>query len=79
MPLCTVRICGGVKKGTMRKFVVSYHNLLKRTIGLSKYESTSATCAFFSVPSCGEILRGMMKVTWCTDLQSGAHGLSVCM
>ena len=30
------------KKGTMRKFAISYHNLLKRVIGLSKYESPVA-------------------------------------
>ena len=32
--------------------LVSYHNLLKRTIGLSKFESTIMTCAFFRVQNC---------------------------
>ena len=42
------------------KFAISYHNLLKRVIGLSKYESTSMTCASNRVSSCAEVLRNVI-------------------
>ena len=48
------------KKDTMKRFIVSYHNILKRVIGLSKYESTSATCTFFRVQSCEAVIRNLM-------------------
>ena len=44
----------------MRKFAISYHNLLKHVIGLSKYESTSVACPFNHVPSCAEVLHNLM-------------------
>ena len=48
---CTSMYCSHLwwnfRKGTMTKFVTCYHNLLKRSLGLSKFESTSATCAYF--------------------------------
>ena len=45
------------RKETMNRLIVSYHNLLKRIIGLSKYESASMTCAFFRVQNCESVLR----------------------
>ena len=48
------------RKDTMKRFVVSYHNILKRFIGLSKYESTSATCTYFRVFSCESVMRNLM-------------------
>ena len=61
---CTPMYCSQLwwcyRKKTMARFVTSYHNLLKRTLGLSKYESTSATCAFFGVSSCEAVIRGLI-------------------
>ena len=44
------------KKDTMKRFIVSYHNILKRVIGLSKYESMSATCTYFRAQSCEAVV-----------------------
>ena len=48
----------------MAKFQTSYHNVLKLFLGLSKFESTSQTCAAASVPSCGCIIRRMYFKFW---------------
>ena len=34
------------------KLQITYHNILKRNIGQSKYDSTSATCAFTNTQCC---------------------------
>ena len=73
---CTSMYCSHLwwnfRKGSMTKFVTSYHNLLKRILGLSKFESTSASCAYFRVPSCEAVLRNMiyrfmMRVDRCSN------------
>ena len=37
---------------SVTKLHITYHNILKRNIGLSKYESTSATCAYTNTQCC---------------------------
>ena len=37
---------------SVTKRQITYHNILKRNIGLSKYESTSATCTFTNTQCC---------------------------
>ena len=37
-PMYCAQLWWNYKKETMRRFVVSYHNILKRVIGLSKYD-----------------------------------------
>ena len=48
------------RKATMNRLIVSYHNLLKRLIGLSKFESTSMTCAYFRVLNCESVFRKLI-------------------
>ena len=59
-PLYCAHLWWNYKKGTMTQFAVSYHSLLKRVIGLSKFESTSATCAIFRVQSCASVIRNLI-------------------
>ena len=42
---------------TMQTIKIAYHNVLKKFIGLSKFESTSLTCALYNVKSFGELVR----------------------
>ena len=42
--LYTPHLWWNYKKMSVTKLQITYHNILKRNIGLSKYESTSATC-----------------------------------
>ena len=37
---------------SVNKLQITFHNILKRNIGLSKYDSTSATCAFTNTQCC---------------------------
>ena len=59
-PMYCAQLWWDFRRATMKRFVVSYHNILKRVIGLSKYESTSATCTFFRVQSCNSVMRNLM-------------------
>ena len=40
-----LQVVNGGNQGISPIFQITYHNILKMNIGLSKYESTSATCA----------------------------------
>ena len=44
--LYTPHLWWNYKKISVTKLQITYHNILKRNIGPSKYESTSATCTF---------------------------------
>ena len=44
--LYTPHLWCNYKKMSVTKLQITYHNILKRNIGRSKYESTSATCTF---------------------------------
>ena len=48
------------EKVYVTKFVTSYHNLLKRILGLSQFESTSTTCTYFRVPPCEAMLHNLI-------------------
>ena len=42
------------------KLHITFHNILKRNIGLSKYESTSATCAYTNTQCCQTTIRNIV-------------------
>ena len=50
--LYTPHLWWNYKKMSVTKLHITYHNILKRNIGLSKYESTSATCAYTNTQCC---------------------------
>ena len=81
---CTSMYCSHLwwnfRKGTMKKFVTCYHNLLKRSLGLSKFESTSATCAYFGVPSCEAVIRSFVyRFMTRADRSSNALMSAICL
>ena len=45
---------------SITKLHITYHNILKRNIGLSKYESTSATCAYTNTQCCQSTIRNLI-------------------
>ena len=42
------------------KLQITYHNILKMNIGLSKYESTSATGAITNTQCCQSVIRNLV-------------------
>ena len=81
---CTPMYCSHLwwnfRKGTMTKFVTCYHNLLKRALGLSKFESTSATCTYFGVSSCEAVIRGLIyRFMTRVDRSSNAIMSAICL
>ena len=47
------------KKMSICKLQITYHNILKMNIGLSKYESTSATFAITNNQCCQSVIRNL--------------------
>ena len=48
------------KKMSICKLQITYHNILKMNIGLSKCESTSATCAITNTQCCQSVIRNLV-------------------
>ena len=48
------------KKMSIGKLQITYHNILKMNIGLSKYESTSATCAITNTQCCQSVILNIL-------------------
>ena len=44
---------------------ITYHNILKMNIGLSKFESTSATCAITNTQFCQSVIRNLVYKLFC--------------
>ena len=59
------------KKMSVTKLHNTYHNILKRNIGLSKYESTSATCAYTNTQCCQSTIRNIVFKFVCRLNKSG--------
>ena len=58
--LYTPHLWWNYKKMSVTKLQITYHNILKRNIGLSKYESTSATCTFTNTQCCQSTIRNLV-------------------
>ena len=58
--LYTPHLWWNYRKMSVTKLHITYHNILKRNIGLSKYESTSATCAYTNTQSCQSTIRNLV-------------------
>ena len=58
--LYTPHLWWNYKKMSVTKLHITYHNILKRNIGLSKYESTSATCADTNTQCCKSTIRNLV-------------------
>ena len=58
--LYTPHMWRNYKKMSVTKLHITYHNILKRNIGLSKYESTSATSAYTNTQCCQSTIRNLV-------------------
>ena len=63
--LYTPHLWWNYKKMSVSKLQISFHNILKRNIGLSKYDSTSATCAFTNTQCCQSTIRNLIFKFMC--------------
>ena len=45
---------------SVTKLHITYHDILKRNIGLSKYESTSAKCSYTNTQCCQSTIRNIV-------------------
>ena len=50
---------------SVSKLQITFHNMLKRNIGLSKYDSTSATCAYTNTQCCQYTIRNLIFKFMC--------------
>ena len=53
------------KKISICKLQTTYHNILEMNIGLSKYGSTSATCAITDTQCCQSLIRKLVYIFVC--------------
>ena len=58
-PMYTAQLWCRYKKATMQKLQTTYHSVLKRLLGLSKYESTSVLFATVDLRTCEGVLRNL--------------------
>ena len=58
--LYTAHLWWRYKSGTIRKFRIAYHNILKLLLGFSKYSSNGVICTVFDVPSCSAVVRNLV-------------------
>ena len=58
--LYTSHLWWNYKKISVTKLQITYHSILKRNIGLSKYESISATCVFTNKQCCQSTIRNLV-------------------
>ena len=58
--LYTPHLLWNYKKMSVSKLQITFHNILKRNIGISKYDSTSATCAFTNTQCCQSTIRNLI-------------------
>ena len=60
-PMYTAQLWWNYKKSTVTKLQISYHNILKMFLGMSKYESTSYLCTLFDIQCCQSVIRFMCR------------------
>ena len=63
--LYTPHLWWNYKNVSVAKLQISFQNILKRNIGLSKYDSTSATCASTNTQYCQSTIRNLVFKFMC--------------
>ena len=61
----TAQLWWNYKKSTITKLQISYHNILKMILGMSKYESTSYLCTLFDIQCCQSVIRKLVYGFMC--------------
>ena len=69
--LYTPHLWWNYKKMSVTNLQITFHNILKRNIGLSKYDSTSATCAFTNTQCCQSTIRNIVFKCMCIYIYIG--------
>ena len=52
------------RRATIIGLCTSYYNILKKFLGLSKYERTSMVCTLLNVQRCRAVIRGLVYSFW---------------
>ena len=65
LSLYTPHLGWNYKKMSVTKLQITFHNILKMNIGLSKYDSPSATCAFTNTHCCQSTIRNLVFKFMC--------------
>ena len=73
-PMCTSQLWWNYKKCTMKRLLITYHNIFKMSISMSKYESTSVLCTVYNVLCCQAVIRNIVYRFMCR-LQASNNSL----
>ena len=73
-PMHTSQLWWNYKKCTMKRLLITYHNVFKMSISMSKYESTSLLCTVCNVLCCQAVLRNLVYRFMCR-LQASNNSL----
>ena len=58
----------------MKRLLITYHNVFKMSISMSKYESTSVLCTVYNVLCCQAVIRNLVYRFMCR-LQASNNSL----
>jgi len=59
-PMYTSQLWWSYKKSSINRLYISYHNIFKLFLGLSKFESTSLLCTLLNFPCCAAVIRNLV-------------------
>ena len=59
-PMYTAQLWWNHKKCSLNRLCITYHNVLKMSAGLSKFESTSLLCTLSNMPCCKAVIRNLV-------------------
>ena len=61
LPMYTAQLRWNHTKYTINRLLITYHNVFKMCLGLSKYESTNCMlCALTNIPCCQAVIRNLI-------------------
>ena len=60
LPMYTAQLWWNHTKYTINRLLITYHNVLKMCLGLSKYESTSMLCVLTNTLCCQAVIRNLI-------------------
>ena len=73
-PMYTSQLWWNYKKCTMKRLLITYHNVFKMSMSMSKYESTSLLCTVYNVLCCQAVIGNLVYRFMCR-LQASNNSL----
>ena len=73
-PMYTSQLWWNYKKCSMKRLLITYHDVFKMSISMSKYESTSLLCTAYNVLCCQAVIRNLVYRFMCR-LQASNNSL----